>query len=73
MPSASVDSQAQALAMAQAMAEASNAGASALVLQLCAEKRLFSTVHELNGMLASSQHRSLALLALKRMGLEYAG
>jgi hypothetical protein len=72
MPSVSVD-EAQALAMAQAMAEASNLDASTMVLQLCAEKRLFSTIHEWNGMLASSQHRSLALQALKRMGLEYAG
>lgn len=73
MPNESVDSQAQVLAITQAIAEASNAGASTLVLQLRAEKRLFSTVHELNGMLSSSQHRSLALRALKRIGLEYAG
>jgi hypothetical protein len=35
--------------------------------------RLSATVHQLNSMLAQPAHREVAVLALKRMGLEHGG
>jgi hypothetical protein len=73
MPNAFVDDQTRAISTAQAISDASEAEVSEMVLRLCAAKRLYSTIHELNGMLSSTRYRSLALRALKRVGLEYAG
>lgn len=73
MPNAFTDDQARVLSTAQAIADASDAEVSVMVQRLCAAKHLYSTIHDLNGVLLNPRHRSLALHALKRVGLEYAG
>jgi hypothetical protein len=61
------------LDIARVICEASDAEVSKIFRQLRTTKQLSATVHELNEMLASVHHRTGALLALRRLGLEYAG
>jgi hypothetical protein len=61
------------LGIARVICEASDAEVSKIFRQLRTTKQLSATVHELNEMLASVHHRTSALLALRRLGLEYAG
>jgi hypothetical protein len=67
------DLQMPAVAMAREISQASDAEVAQTVSVLRASKMLCNTVHELNQMLAIPQHRELAMRALKRLGLEYAG
>ena len=61
------------LDIARVICEASDAEVSEIFRQLQTTKQLSATVHKLNEMLGSVQHQTSALLALRRLGLEYAG
>ena len=61
------------LDIARVICEASDAEVSEIFRQLQTTKQLSATVHKLNEMLGTVQHGTSALLALRRLGLEYAG
>lgn len=64
---------AAALKVACRIADAREDAAREQFLALRATKGLFAAVHGLNLLLAVPEHRDLALRALRRLGLEWAG
>lgn len=62
-----------ALSTARKIAEASDEEVAHTMVRLRSSKRLFETVHGLNRLLSVPEHSRVAMQALKRIGLDYAG
>jgi hypothetical protein len=63
----------QALLVAERIAQSSTLEWIGIFEELRRQKRLWTTVHQLNLLLEQPAHRAVANSALKRMGLEHAG
>ena len=63
----------QVLLVAERIAQSSPVEWIGMFEELRRQKRLWTTVHQLNLLLEQPVHRAVASSALKRMGLEHAG